>query len=154
LTVVGSLKVEHDEILLIVSLDSLSTISDVVAPRPLKTNKTPYQNGGSIMFSTNGKFLIYTSNVTSKRRLQVIGSAVTKIAETLKLEIEVAKKNKLLSTYVYYRDYYDREEIPIYCDWGKNWNEKEIYETIKSVMFALSFHPKHTTLQTIRKQIA
>jgi len=106
------------------------------------------------MLSTNGKFLIYTSNLTKRERLQVIGSAVSKIAETLRLGIEVAKKRKLLSTYVYYRDHHDREEIPIYCDWGKNWNEKEIYDTIKSIMFALSFHPKHTTLQTIRKQIA
>jgi len=106
------------------------------------------------MLSTNGKFLIYTPNFTNKRRLQVIGSAVSKIAEALRLEIEVAKKRKLLSTYVYYRDYYDKEEIPIYCDWGKNWNEREIYDTIKSVMFALSFHPRHTTLQAIRKQMA
>ncbi len=106
------------------------------------------------MLYANGKFLIYTSNLSNKKRLQLIGSAVSKIAETLRLEIEIAKKNKLLSTYVYYRGYYDKEEIPIYCDWGKNWNEKEIYDTIRSVMFALSFHPEHTTLQTIRKQIA
>jgi len=106
------------------------------------------------MLSTNGKFLIYTPSLSNKKRLQLIGSAVSKIAETLRLEIEIAKKNKLLSTYVYYRGYYDKEEIPIYCDWGKNWNEKEIYDTIRSVMFALSFHPEHTTLQTIRKQIA
>lgn len=106
------------------------------------------------MLSTSGKFLIYTPNLSNKKRLQVIGSAVSKIAETLRLEIEIAKKNKLLSTYVYYRGYYDKEEIPIYCDWGKNWNEEEIYDTIRSVMFALSFHPEHTTLQTIRKQIA
>jgi len=106
------------------------------------------------MLSTTGKLLVYTSNLTNKERLQVIGSAVSKIAETLRLEIEIARKNKLLSTYVYYRDHHDKEEIPIYCDWGKNWNEKEIYDTIRSIMFALSFHPKHTALQTIRKQIA
>jgi len=106
------------------------------------------------MLSTSGKFLIYTPSPTNKKRLQIIGSAVSKIAGPLRLEIEIAKKNKLLSTYVYYRGYSDKEEIPIYCDWGKSWNEKEIYDTIKSIMFALSFHPKHTILQTIRKQIA
>jgi len=106
------------------------------------------------MLYTNGKFLIYTPRLANKKRLEVIGSAVSKIADTLRLEIEVARKKKLLSTYVYYRGYYDEEEIPIYCDWGKNWNEKEIYDTIKSIMFALSFHPKHATLQVIRKQIA
>ena len=106
------------------------------------------------MLSINGKFLIYAPSPTDEKRLQVIGSAVSKIAETLRLEIEIARKNKLLSTYVYYRGYYDKEEIPIYCDWGKNWDEKEIYDTIKSVMFALSFHPKHIILQPIRKQIA
>ena len=106
------------------------------------------------MLSTNGKFLIYTPSLVNKKRLEMIGAAVSRIAETLRLEIEIAKKNKLLSTYVYYRSYLDKEEIPIYCDWGKNWNEKEIYDTIRSIMFALSFHPKHTTLQTIRKQIA
>ena len=137
----------------IVSLNSLRSVR-CRCSKTLKNTSTANSEWEQIMLSNNGKFLIYTPSLTNKRRLQIIGSAVSKIAETLRLEIEVARKNKLLSTYVYYRGYYDEEEIPIYCDWGKNWSEKEIYDTIKSVMFALSFHPKHRTLQTIRRQIA
>ena len=105
------------------------------------------------MFSSNGKFIIYTPKLTGTKRLQIIGSAVTKIAETLKLKIIVTKKNKLLSTYVYYIGHHNNEEIPVYCDWGKNWSENEIYNTIKSVMFTLSFHPKYKILENIRRYV-
>ncbi len=106
------------------------------------------------MLSTNGKFLIYKPHFSSCReRARVVESAVVKIAQMTKTEIEVARRKKLLSVFVYYRNGQDDEEIPVYCDWGKDWSEKDVCHAIKSVMFALSFHPDHTSLQTIRKEL-
>lgn len=106
------------------------------------------------MLSTNGKFLIYTPRFSTYRdRAKIVGSAVAKIAQMIKLEIEVARRTKLLSVYVYYRNSHNDEEIPVYCDWGKDWSEDDVSHAIKSVMFALSFHPKHSSLQAIRKEL-
>jgi len=54
------------------------------------------------------------------------------------LDIEVAKTNRVLSPYVFYVKG-DEEEVPVYCDWGKDWNEERIYNSIRSVVYALSF---------------
>lgn len=105
------------------------------------------------MLSTNEKLLVYTPRFsTYYDRVKVVGSAVAKIAQRIKMEIEVASRTKLLSVYVYYRSR-DDEEIPVYSDWGKNWNEEDVSHAIKSVMFALSFHPKHSSLRAIRKEL-
>jgi len=103
------------------------------------------------MLSNNGKFLIYASN--QHRRLKIVKPAVAKAAETLKLRIEVAQTKKLLPIYVYYRSECSEEEIPVYCDWGKDGNEEDVYCAIKNMMFVLSFHPRHSALQTVRKEI-
>jgi len=107
------------------------------------------------MLSSNGRFLIYASRFSSQReRLRVVGSAVARVARTLKLGIDVAQKAKLLSIYVYYKNDRGGEEIPVYCDWGKDGGEEDIYHAVKSVMFALSFHPEHNlALQAIRKEL-
>jgi hypothetical protein len=103
------------------------------------------------MLSNNGKFRIYASN--EHRRLKIVKPAVAKAAETLKLRIEVAQTKKILPIYVYYRSECDEEEIPVYCDWGKDGNEEDVYCAIKNMMFVLSFHPRHSALQTVRKEI-
>jgi len=103
------------------------------------------------MLSNNGKFLIYASN--QHRRLRIVKPAVAKAAETLKLRIEVAQTKKLLPIYVYYRSECSEEEIPVYSDWGKDGNEEDIYCAIKNMMFVLSFHPRHSALQTVRKEM-
>ena len=105
------------------------------------------------MYSDNGKFLIYTSRFSSQgNRLRVVGSAVAKVAKALSLSVEVASTKKILSVYVYYRNE-NGEEIPIYCDWGKNWGEEDVYKAIRNMMFVLSFHPEHSNLQGIRKEM-
>lgn len=105
------------------------------------------------MYSANGKFLIYTSRFSSHGdRLRVVGSAVAKIARSLSLGVEVAHTKKILSVYVYYRNE-SGEEIPVYCDWGKNWGEEDVYKAIKNMMFVLSFHPEYSGLQDIRKEM-
>lgn len=105
------------------------------------------------MLSTSEKLLIYTPRFsTYYDRAKVVGSAVAKIAQKIKMETEVATKAKLLSVYVCYRSR-DDEEIPVYSDWGKDWNEEDVSHAIKSVMFALSFHPKHSSLRAIRREL-
>ena len=105
------------------------------------------------MYATNGKFLIYTSRFSSHGdRLRVVGSAVAKIAKSLSLGMEVASTQKILSVYVYYRNEHG-EEVPIYCDWGKNWGEDDVYKAIRNMMFVLSFHPEYSGLQDVRKEV-
>jgi hypothetical protein len=98
----------------------------------------------------NGKFMIYTSNVQNPERLRVIGSAVSRVASSLKLETELSAKRKMLSIYVYYKNDVG-EEIPVYCDWGKSWREEDIYRAIRNMMFVLSFHPRYSRLKMMRK---
>jgi len=104
------------------------------------------------MLENNGKFMIYASNKPSLERLRIVGSAVAKVANSLKLETKVSPKRKLLSIYVYYKGDAG-DEIPVYCDWGKNWNEEDVYRAIKNMMFVLSFHPRHSRLRAIRKEV-
>jgi hypothetical protein len=102
----------------------------------------------------NGKFLIYASSFRKQNeRLKVVGSAVARVAETLHFNIEVLPKRQSLSIYVYYKNERDEEEIPVYCDWGKDWKEEDIYHAVKSVMFTLSFHPRYSILQAMRERL-
>ena len=126
---------------------------DVGASRLLKTQKVQAYFGERSMYADNGKFLIYTSRFSSQdNRLRVVGSAVAKVAKALSLGVEVASTKKILSVYVYYRNE-NGEEIPVYCDWGKNWGEEDVYKAIRNMMFVLSFHPEHSSLQGIRKEM-
>ena len=104
------------------------------------------------MYADNGKFMIYASDRPSPERLRIVGSAVSKVANALKLETEVSPRSKLLSIYVYYRSHVG-DEIPVYCDWGKSWKENDVYRAIKNMMFVLSFHPSHPSLRSIRKEV-
>jgi hypothetical protein len=103
------------------------------------------------MFS-RGRFLIYTSRFARRGgRLKTVGHAVVRVAERLGANIEVYQRKDVLSIFVYYKDG-GKEEIPVYCDWEKNWNEEDVYHAIRSVIYALSFHPEYAVLQTIRKK--
>jgi hypothetical protein len=104
------------------------------------------------MLGNNGKFMIYASNRPSPERLKIVGSAVTKIASYLQLTTELSPRRKLLSIYVYYKSNAG-DEIPVYCDWGKDWKEEDVYHAITSMMFVLSFHPSHSSLRTIRRKV-
>ncbi len=104
------------------------------------------------MLESSGKFMIYSSNAPRAERLRVIGSAVTKMANALNIGTEVSPKKKLLSIYVYYKTSAG-DEIPVYSDWGKSWKEDDVYRAIRNMMFVLSFHPNHSSLRNIRKQV-
>ncbi|NIR15993.1 MAG: hypothetical protein GWN86_19535 [Desulfobacterales bacterium] len=102
----------------------------------------------------NGKLLIYTAQTTDReRRLRTIKSAASKIAEPLKLQIQVVSTTRNLPTYVYYKKEGDSEKIPVYCDSENKLREKEIHEHMKSILFTLSFHPKHSCLLMVRKEL-
>ena len=104
------------------------------------------------MHENSGRFMIYASRRPNIQRLKIVGSAVAKVADALELETEVSPRKKLLSIYVYYKGDAG-EEIPVYCDWGKSWKEDDVCRAIKSMMFVLSFHPQHSSLRTIRKEV-
>jgi len=102
----------------------------------------------------NGKFLIYASSFGKRNeRLKIVGSAVARVAENLHFDIEVLSRRRSLSIYVYYKKEGDREEIPVYCDWGKDWKEEDVFHAVKSVMFTLSFHPRYSVLQSMRERL-
>ena len=107
-----------------------------------------------MLHADSGKFLIYASGFRKQNeRLKIVGSAVARVAENLHFNIEVLSKRQSLSIYVFYKNERDGEEIPVYCDWGKDWKEEDIYHAVKSVMFTLSFHPRYSILQAMRKQL-
>jgi hypothetical protein len=102
------------------------------------------------MLSNNGRFLVYAPN--RHKRLGVVKPAVAKAAQNLRMKLEVAHTKKLLPIYVYYRSRRDEEDIPIYCDWGKEGTEEDVYRAIRDMMFVLSFHPEHSELRGVRKE--
>jgi len=102
----------------------------------------------------NGKLLVYASNVArSERRFRSVSVATGKMAELLKLPMEVVTFGEEFDPiYVYYKNG-DEEPIPIYCDKGAKFDMKEIYKALRNMMFVLSFHPKHSALKRIRKDV-
>jgi hypothetical protein len=99
----------------------------------------------------SGKLTIYAS-VTSQR-LQSVKEATEKTAKQLNLSFEMIKqKQKSTPIYVYY-ECGEEEPIPVYCDEGKNGDLIEISSKIRSMMFVLSFHPRHEALKRARKAL-
>ena len=107
------------------------------------------------MFKTNsGKLLVYASaGAPCKKRLQSVRTATEETAKLLKLDFEMVHFGKRVSQiYVYYEDGGD-EPIPIYCDEGKRLDLEEICTNLKKMMFVLSFHPRHSTLRQMRREL-
>jgi hypothetical protein len=102
----------------------------------------------------NGKILIYASSFTSRgKRLKSVSVAAEKMAKLLKLNVEVVTfREKFAPIYVYYESG-DEEPIPIYCDKGGKSEVQEIFTALRNMMFVLSFHPKHSALKHIRKEV-
>ena len=103
----------------------------------------------------NGKLMVYASRSTPHRkRLESVRTATRQTAERLNLNFEMVKLNAAASPiYVYYEDESDDEPIPLYCDEGKISGLDEICSALRSMMFVLSFHPKHVALRQMRKEI-
>lgn len=98
--------------------------------------------------------MVYASNFSSReKRLQSVSMATEKMAKLLDLDFEIVKfQEKFPQIYVYYENG-GAEPIPIYCDKGKKYNTQEICSTLKNMIFVLSFHPSHTSLKQMRKEI-
>jgi hypothetical protein len=103
----------------------------------------------------NGKLMVYASTgAPYRKRLESVRTAAQQTAERLNLNFEVVKLHSSGSPiYVYYDDNGDDEPIPLYCDEGKMLGLDEICSALRSMMFVLSFHPKHASLRQMRKEI-
>ena len=101
-----------------------------------------------------GKLLVYAPDLVScKRQLKFISDATRKMATLLKLNFEVVIfTEKFMPIYVYYKNG-DDEPIPIYCSNNDGFSNDEVCASLRNMMFVLSFHPKHSTLRHIRKEI-
>jgi len=104
--------------------------------------------------SSNGKLLIYASSFASYEKcLKPVSMAAEKMARLLKLNFEVVIfGERIAPIYVYYKNG-DEEPIPVYCNKGEESNVQEIYTALRNMMFVLSFHPRHSTLKRMRKEI-
>ena len=108
------------------------------------------------MFRENGgKLMVYASTGSpSKKRLKSVRTATQKTAKRLNLSFEMVKTSGAASPiYVYYEGDAGDEPIPLYCDTGKMSGLEEICSALRSMMFVLSFHPKHTALRQMRREI-
>jgi len=82
-----------------------------------------------------------------------VSVAANKMAKLLKLPMEVVTFGEEFDAiYVYYKNG-DEEPIPIYCDKGGKFGMQEIYKALRNMIFVLSFHPKHSALKRIRKEV-
>jgi hypothetical protein len=104
--------------------------------------------------NSGGTLLVYASSFTSReKRLNPISNAAEKMAKLLKMNVEVKTfRKRFTPIYVYYKEG-EEEPIPIYCDSGEGSDTQKIYSALRNMMFVLSFHPKHSALQSIRKEI-
>jgi len=85
--------------------------------------------------------------------LKPVSVAAEKMAKLLKLNFEIKTfRKRFTPIYVYYKNG-DEEAIPIYCNNNEQSDIREIYTALRNMMFVLSFHPKHSALRHVRKEI-
>lgn len=106
------------------------------------------------MESFNGKFFVYASSAACRSgRLKFVNSAVKKIANMLHMDVEVVTLGSEVSPiYVYYKSE-DTGLVPIYCDRCEKTDFEQVYNSMKNMMFVLSFHPKFSSLKHLRNRI-
>jgi len=107
-----------------------------------------------MLSDSNGKLLVYTSTSALRaRRLKPVSLAVEKMAKVLKANVEVVTfRKRFIPIYVYYKDG-EEEPIPIYCNNDGEPDLHDVCTALKNMMFVLSFHPRHTSLRQMRKEI-
>jgi hypothetical protein len=98
----------------------------------------------------SGKLMVYAS--APSQRLQSVKTAAEKTAKQLNLNFGMVRQTKGAPIYVYY-ECGGEDPIPVYCDEGKSGDLLEIAAKIRSMMFVLSFHPKHAALKQARKAL-
>ena len=108
------------------------------------------------MFKGNcGKLMVYASTgVPRRKRLESVRTATQETAKRLNLDFKMIKLDRDGSPiYVYFEETGGEEPIPLYCDEGKMSDLEGISSALRSMMFVLSFHPKHSALKHVRKEI-
>ncbi len=108
------------------------------------------------MFKGNcGKLMVYASTgLPSRKRLESVRTAAKETAKRLNLDFEMVRFDRAASPiYVYYEESDGDEPIPLYCDEGKMSGLEEISGKLRNMMFVLSFHPNHSALREMRKEI-
>jgi hypothetical protein len=108
------------------------------------------------LFKGNGgKLMVYASTgLPSGKRLQSVRTAAKETAERLNLDFEIVRFDRASSPiYVYYEENDGDEPIPLYCDEGKKSGLEEISGKLRNMMFVLSFHPNHSALKEMRKEL-
>jgi hypothetical protein len=107
---------------------------------------------GSEMIGGNDTRLFVYASASCQERLKPISTATEKMARLLKLDFEVRLIDKAFTPiYVYYEKGED-DPIPIYCDYSET-DAEEVYTSLRSMIFVLSFHPKHMALKHLRQNI-
>lgn len=92
--------------------------------------------------------------IPGKKRLESVRTATKETAKRLNLDFEMVKLNKPAAPiYVYYEGSDGDDPIPLYCDEGKRADLGAVCSALRSMMFVLSFHPKHPALRQIRTEI-
>jgi len=102
----------------------------------------------------NSKILVLASNLSVKeKKLQPITAAAERMAELLKIPMEVATfDGKFNHIYVYYKTGND-EKIPVYSGNYGDFEMQDVYRALCNMIFVLSFHPKYSRLKRIRKEV-
>jgi len=102
----------------------------------------------------NGRLLVYASSFASRgKRLKSVSIAAEKTAELLELDVKIITFSEdFAPIYVYYRNGAE-EPIPIYCHKGGESDIQEICTALRNMMFVLSFHPKHSALKHICREV-
>ena len=89
------------------------------------------------------KLLVYVSRFQrQKERVRAVGRAAIRVADELNAEVEIRCWN-VLAPHIYCMDYKGGGKKLIYTDWGKNWNEDEVYDYIRKVILHLSYLPEY-----------
>ena len=95
------------------------------------------------MFSNRPKFSIHVPSFSMRdRRFRPVGRAVVRLAELLDADIEISQRRNVTSIWVYYQNC-GKKEIPMYCDWGKDWSEDDVCNLIRNKLYGLSFISEH-----------
>ena len=99
--------------------------------------------------------MVYASTgIPSRKRLDWVRAAAQQTAKRLNLNFQMVKLDSAGSPiYVYYEETVGDDPIPLYCDEGKMSDLEEISSILRRMMFVLSFHPKHSALRQMRKDI-
>ncbi len=99
--------------------------------------------------------MVYASNgFPFKKRLDSVRTAAEETARLLNLDFEEVKLERAgAPIYVYYEENGGDDPVPLYCDEGKPSDLEGISSALRSMMFVLSFHPKHSVLRQMRKEI-